>query len=223
MTDQSTIIIFMERTCNTKERLIDAATRLIWEKSYNTVSVDRICKEAGVNKGSFYYFFPSKESLALEALDSLWEKSKDKIFKPAFSSGLPPLERFNRFFSSSFKVHFDKKRECGGELGCPFGNLGSEVGVDEEVLRNKVSDVYKEIGAYFESALLDGIECGVIHCDSPASTAQSLVALQSGVLLLGKINNDIEVLRLFIPGAAGLIGADVLGGLLVPALKSRAG
>lgn len=211
----------MGRTSDTKDRLIEVATRLIWEKSYSTVSVDKICKEAGVNKGSFYYFFPSKENLALETLDFLWSTGKEKVFEPSFSTDLPPLERFNRFFLNFFKVHSEMEKECGGELGCPFGNLGSEIGVDEDILRNKVRDIFQEICAYFEGALRDGVNKGVIHCQDISSTAQTLVALQSGVLLLAKVHNDIEMLRLFIPGAAKLIGVKEKDGLLVPSLEAE--
>ena len=211
----------MGRTSDTKERLIKVATRLIWEKSYSTVSVDKICKEAGVNKGSFYHFFPSKENLTLEALDFLWHMGKEQVFEPSFSSDLPPLERFNRFFLNSYNVHSEMEKGCGGELGCPFGNLGSEVGVDEDILRNKVREIFQEICAYFEGALRDGVNEGVFDCPDVSSTAQSLAAFQSGLLLMAKVHDDIEMLRLFIPGAAKLIGVKEKDGLLVPPLEAE--
>ena len=62
----------------TRERLIDTTQRLLWSDGYAGVSVDRICKEAGVKKGSFYHFFPSKEDLVLEALDALWRMADER-------------------------------------------------------------------------------------------------------------------------------------------------
>ena len=48
----------------TKRTLIDAAHDLIWANSYAHVSVEDICRKAGVQKGSFYHFFASKAELA---------------------------------------------------------------------------------------------------------------------------------------------------------------
>ena len=64
---------------NTKRKLIDAAHTLIWANSYTQVSVDDICREAGVRKGSFYHFFPSKSDLAAAALEDCWHECKDEL------------------------------------------------------------------------------------------------------------------------------------------------
>lgn len=94
----------MGRKSEAKKQLIQVAIQLIWENSYNTVSVDKLCKEVNVNKGSFYYFFPSKCALALEALDTAWESVKQEALDPAFSPDIPPLERFTRFFMKLYEL-----------------------------------------------------------------------------------------------------------------------
>ena len=43
---------------------------MIGSSSYASTGVAEICKKAGVNKGSFYHFFESKEELAINALDA---------------------------------------------------------------------------------------------------------------------------------------------------------
>ena len=60
----------MGRKSDAKERLLDAALDLIWERSYGVVTIDAICEKAGVKKGSFYYFFESKSALAVAALEA---------------------------------------------------------------------------------------------------------------------------------------------------------
>ena len=54
----------------TRQHLITTAQHLFATKSYVSVSVDKICKAAGVNKGSFYYFFETKRELLLAVLVS---------------------------------------------------------------------------------------------------------------------------------------------------------
>ncbi len=205
----------MEQTTDTKERLIEVATRLMWERSYGTVSVDKICKRAEVNKGSFYHFFPSKEALALEALDRNWKTSKEMIFEPSFRKELSPLERFSRFFENFYTVQSEMKRECGGVLGCPIGNLASEVGVDDETLRKKAQEIYTELCAIFEEALCDGVEQGVITDIDPPLLAKILVAYQAGLVLQAKVYNDVDLLRLLSSGMAQLIGVKEKDGRLI--------
>ena len=38
----------MGRTSNARQRLLDAASNLLWEKSYHSVTVDEVCARAGL-------------------------------------------------------------------------------------------------------------------------------------------------------------------------------
>ena len=50
-----------------KTKLLDAALHVIRVKGYAATTVDDICHEAGVTKGSFFHHFKSKDELALAA------------------------------------------------------------------------------------------------------------------------------------------------------------
>ncbi len=54
------------RARDTRARIYDAAWRLIGERGFDKVSVDRICERAGVAKGAFYHHFKSKADLIVE-------------------------------------------------------------------------------------------------------------------------------------------------------------
>ena len=45
---------------------------------YTAVSVQDICQHAGVNKGSFYYFFPAKRDLVLAVIDAYEEQHRQQ-------------------------------------------------------------------------------------------------------------------------------------------------
>jgi AcrR family transcriptional regulator len=51
---------------DTRARIYDAAWRLIGVAGFDKVSVDSICAQAGVAKGSFYHHFKSKADLIVE-------------------------------------------------------------------------------------------------------------------------------------------------------------
>ena len=51
---------------NTRQKLINAALKILRQNGFNTVNVEDITKAAGVAKGSFYTYFKRKEDIVLE-------------------------------------------------------------------------------------------------------------------------------------------------------------
>ena len=49
---------------DTRERILDAASRLFSERGFDGTPVAEVLSAAGVRSGSLYHFFPSKEALA---------------------------------------------------------------------------------------------------------------------------------------------------------------
>ena len=63
----------------TRTKLLETATRLIWQADYSSVGVNEICKQAGVTKGAFYHHFESKADLYLEASRYYWAGMKEQM------------------------------------------------------------------------------------------------------------------------------------------------
>lgn len=51
---------------NKKNEIREIALNLFRNHTYDSVSVNRIAKEAGISKNTFYYYFSSKEELIME-------------------------------------------------------------------------------------------------------------------------------------------------------------
>ncbi len=49
-----------------KEKIIEKAIELFEKKGFSTTSIQDIVDELGVTKGSFYYYFSSKEQLLMD-------------------------------------------------------------------------------------------------------------------------------------------------------------
>jgi len=65
----------MGRTSTAKARLIATAMEIMYIRGYTAVGVHEICTQAGVHKGSFYHFFPSKQALVLAVIDTYGEQT----------------------------------------------------------------------------------------------------------------------------------------------------
>ena len=52
-----------EESKETKERIFQAAKRILQKSGYEELSIKNICEEAGVSNGSFYHHFKTKDDL----------------------------------------------------------------------------------------------------------------------------------------------------------------
>ena len=64
---------------DTKENIIDKSYKLFLEKSFKEVTLSEILKATGIAKGTFYYYFESKEQLFIKIVDSFLLKYSDQI------------------------------------------------------------------------------------------------------------------------------------------------
>jgi len=195
----------MPRLSDIKERLTDAALDLIWHNSYGATSVDAICERAGAKKGSFYYFFNSKSALTAAALEAEWNKNR-KNMDALFSPTVPPLERLDRYFEYVHDHLAEIQKKCGSILGCPLLTIGSEVGTQDEAVRDTVERIWDHKIRYFESAIRDAHAQGLIEASDPQAKAKMLFACYHGTLTQARIQNDVELIRDF-----KRVARDVLG------------
>src|SRR5580704_15932053 len=78
---------------DTRTRLLDAALRVIRNKGYGSSTVDEICREAGLSKGSFFHYFRSKEDLALAAAAYFSERADAMFGAAPYQSAADARER----------------------------------------------------------------------------------------------------------------------------------
>lgn len=180
---------------NTKEKLITTATDLIWRDSYNAVSVDEICKQAGVQKGSFYHFFPSKADLALASMEWCIQEAILQ-YDEIFSIRHAPLERLTLLADHIYEKQQEKLQELGHVCGCPLMSLGSELAGKDSGIAERINDICQLKLAYYESVLKDLIRDDLIDKDTNIKIkAEEIFALIVGQLLLARIKNDLGFIK----------------------------
>lgn len=193
----------MDVTADTQQRILASARELIFSRSYADVGVAAICEHAGVKKGSFYHFYPSKQALMIAVLDAQFFETQSKMLSKAFAEDLQPLARLERFTDMAYQFQKQLNTHTGHVLGCPFGNLANELSTQDELIRKKIQQTFLKLQKLFGGVLLAAQEAGDLTQDIDAqATAHAMLAYFEGVMLLAKNHNDPKVIRQLLPTMA---------------------
>jgi TetR/AcrR family transcriptional repressor of nem operon len=179
-----------------RQRLIRTASRLFHVRSYSSVGIQELCDAADVRRGSFYYYFTSKEALVAAVLEYEEQDLLDRVFNPAFANGGPPLQRFEVLLRLIHEYQVERSRIEGGTVGgCPIANLGHELGSHNEDLRLQANQILDRFTLMFQSALEDAKDAGELGSDVDAElSARRIRAYIQGLLESGKLHADTDVL-----------------------------
>ena len=195
----------MGRTSDARERLLEAATELIYARGYAAVGVKELCQRAGVKRGSFYYFYSSKRDLALAVLDGQWDVFQKEMLEPAFSGNIPPLDKLRRLFMMAYEFQLALKNATGLTHGCPFGNLALELSSHDELIQEKIREVFQHLTGHFEQILREAASSGELLGIDTERTAQAILAYLEGAFLLAKTYDDPSLMARLAEGVSHLV------------------
>ena len=195
----------MGRRSDARNRLLEGADRLFRDQGFAAVGVAQLCAAAGVNKGSFYHFFPSKQALLLEVVAAAWDETG--MFRQ-WESQVPqePTDQIASFLEELFAVHYADRESTGRVRGSLVANIGLELGAADPAVAQHIRGLLGREEAAFASVLTAAVERGELELRHPAQAAQTLVACLHGLLMLAKIRNDLSVLPAAEAGLLRLIG-----------------
>lgn len=119
----------------TRDRLVFTAMRLFGEKGYLSTSVADILREAGVNSGSLYHAFPTKQDLLLAVLDMYRMGIEPMLLAPAWAGVDDPIERVFALLAAYRQRLADS--DC--LYGCPIGSVALELHEPDPPVRELLS------------------------------------------------------------------------------------
>lgn len=169
----------MARSSDTRERLIESARFLFWERGFAGTSMADLLAHAGVNSGSFYHFFESKEALLREVLKTYTELLRPMVVDPAFAATDEPVARI-------FGILAGYRRriiETNCQYGCPLGRLALEIDPENQPAHHLIAENFQGwIGCIREciEALKDRL---AVPVDSESLATFVLAVMEGGVML----------------------------------------
>jgi AcrR family transcriptional regulator len=176
-----------------QDHLLRIAFEQFWRKGVRGTSLSDIAREAGVQRGSLYNAFGSKEALFLSAYERYASEYLASLQKTLGSGTL--RQRLAAFFDVTIA------NMCSGSppRGCPttrglmeLGSVAGE-GLDEEA-RRTFATLMARITALIEDALSEGKKRGEFK-GAPAIAALHIVTVTRGLAVLERAFGDEAKLR----------------------------
>ena len=162
-----------------RKRLLSAGLVLIHARGFAASGVKGITDAAGVPKGSFYAYFPSKEAFASAILDAYWVDIETRLV-PILGGDGSMQERITRFFHALANEH-----EAGNFLlGCLIGSLSLELSGSSEPIRTQLITILERWGNALAECLRSGDLREGLDADDVASR---LIEAWEGAALRGKM------------------------------------
>jgi TetR/AcrR family transcriptional repressor of nem operon len=136
-------------TLATRERLLQIAFQLFHEQGFHATGVATILREAGVNPGSMYHHFKSKDDLLLKVLEFALDYLIVAVMEPVESATSDPIERIEALLAQ----YRSRMVATSCRMGCPMGNLALEVSDGNPEARALIHKNFENWAARVESWL----------------------------------------------------------------------
>jgi len=174
-----------------RQMLIDIGTEIFTQKGFSSTGLDEIVQRARVPKGSFYYYFGSKEEFAQEVIRNYAAYFAKKLDRTLGDATLTPLERLRAFVADA--THGVRRFEF--KRGCLVGNLGQEMASLQDDFRVLLLSVLNQWRDRFCDCIAQAQAMGEITTKvEPAALAQFFWSAWEGAVLCAKLEESTRAL-----------------------------
>lgn len=170
-----------------RDKIVAVGQRVMAAKGFSAVGLSEILTTAGVPKGSFYYYFASKDAFGEALLEQYFKDylaDIDAIFQ---QPGITMAQGLVRYFDNW--RNNQSLGDCRGK--CLVVKLGAEVADLSEPMRMTLKQGTAGIVARLAHAIEQGVAEGSVRADGePGLVAESLYQLWLGASVMAKITRD---------------------------------
>ena len=187
--------MFMKKAEATRLNILQKAFELIYEKGYQTTSIDDILASTLLTKGAFYYHFKNKDEMGIAIINELLKPTLTSSFIEPLQNDVNPIETiYNLMHHLLIDNDFLKV-----EYGCPVANFTQEM----TPWNADFSNVLNEISQQWMKSLMSLVEKGKMNgqINDNINTRQVAMFVMSGywgIRNFGKLENNKSVYLLYL-------------------------
>lgn len=178
------------------DSLLEKGMLLLWSNGYNATSVNDIVKAAEIPKGSFYFYFDSKEDFAVKAIEAYFEQMIAPVVEILHNTSVSPKQRILNLYEHRAHV---LKEELNCKMGCLACNVGNEMAEHSEKIRNAINEKERLVHQFITDVVLEAQEHGEI--DSSLSAAELVAFMEDagkGAMISMKAKQSSEPIDNFV-------------------------
>ena len=149
MSEKTEISRQQQKSRETKEKIFQAAKRILGKKGYEELSIKNICEEAGVSNGSFYHHFKTKDDLLSYYIEDQPKIELDLLELPA------DVEGVKRGIIQVYMNYVEYCRELGVEFMSEYYDTKNQA--LNAAIRTERPYPIVTVQAYVEKAIAAGI------------------------------------------------------------------
>src|SRR3954468_21721470 len=169
----------MSKPSPTRDRLIQSALFLFWERGFAGTSMSELLAHANVNSGSFYHFFESKEGLLKAVLEEYLAGLQPQIVAPALRQTSDPIERIFSILGG----YRERILATNCQYGCPLGRLALEIDPENRPAHALISKNFQGWISAIRECLNEAKLRLRPDVDLDALATYVLVTMEGGVML----------------------------------------
>ncbi len=179
----------------TRDRVLDAATELVFEHGVAGTTLDDVRAAANVSKGQLYHYFADKGDLVHAVIDRTVEQVLGA--QPRLTN-LSSWAAIAAWFDDLVQLQVD--RHAIG--GCPIGSLAGELVETDEQARTELAAGFDRWEAPLREGLRQMQANGKLRRSAdPARLATATLAAIQGGLVLTQARRDPQQLRIALDAA----------------------
>jgi len=174
-----------------EEEVLDKAVAVFWAKGYEATSMQDLVEAMGIQRGSLYATFGSKQQLFLQSLER-YGKVVVKQFLDILESKASAIESIELFFAQLV----EHLLTAGPLRSCLVTNSAIERGLRDEATKQQVLHLLNALEMGFYKTLERAQKNGEISKELDLNKlANFLTSNMQGLLVMGKVCSERSVLE----------------------------
>jgi AcrR family transcriptional regulator len=128
----------MEKRSKKHDAIVSTARTLFWKYGISRITIEEICKEAGVSRMTCYKYFKDKIAIAKFIIEDLFESGL-KIYKDILNSDIPYEEKVKKMIDLKMSNAHEMSQELLDDI---YKNKDEELFTTIETIKNRMLNIY---------------------------------------------------------------------------------
>lgn len=149
-----------------RNEILDAAELLFTTKGYGKTTIVDILNKVGIAKGTFYYYFKSKEEVMEAIIERVVDNDVAIAREIASDNTLTPVEKIFKILKGQQPQDDDNKEQLIEQFHSPS---------NAEMHQKSISQSVRSLAPILSDVVRQGISEGIFHTEYPTEVMEFLI------------------------------------------------